>query len=37
MQKIDRAALVQANIAGGAAKATSTSSSNTNVSVTITA
>lgn len=37
MQKIDRAALVQANIAGGTAKASSTSSSTTNVSVTITA
>ncbi len=37
MQKIERAALVQANIAGGTAKASSTSSSTTNVSVTITA
>ncbi len=37
MQKIERAALVQANIAGGTAKASSTSTSNTNVTITITA
>jgi len=37
MQKIDRAALVQASIAGGTAKASSTSSSATNVFITLTA
>ncbi|KIG06824.1 hypothetical protein AWB72_02450 [Caballeronia concitans] len=37
MQKIDRAALVQANIAGGTAKASSTSSSNTTVEINISA
>ncbi len=37
MQKIDRAALVHANIAGGTAKASSTSSTNTTVDITISA
>ncbi len=37
MQKIERAALAQANIAGGTAKASSSSSTNTTVDIKISA